>query len=72
MVSVLVSPQEKIERIFKILERGPHSMTKLAKLAKMHHETAMKYVDMAIYVQNQPKIEKVVSERTILVRIQQD
>ena len=68
----MVRPQEKIARIFEILERGPLSMTKLAKLAKMHHETAMHFVDMAIYIQNQPIIEKIVSERTILVRLRQD
>ena len=68
----MVSPQEKIERIFEILERGPHSMTKLAKLAKIHYETAIVYVDMAIFIQNQPKLEKITSERTTLVRIRQD
>jgi len=71
MVKNLVRPQEKIERIFKILEeRGPLSMTKLAKLAKMHPETVINYVDMAIYIQKNPNIERIASERTTLVRLQ--
>ena len=70
MVKSMVRPQEKITRLFEILEeRGPLSMTKLARLANMHPETVTNYVDMVIYIQNKLKIEKIVSERTTLVRL---
>ncbi len=62
-------PSNRVEKIFKILETQPQSLTKLAKLTGMNYRTIQEYIDMIIDIQNRPRLEKIKSARTVLVRI---
>ncbi len=61
----------KIDRIFKILEKKPRSLSTLAKMAGMHYYTAGEYIDLIIAIQNRPKVEKITTNGTVIVRIRE-
>lgn len=62
---------DRVEKIFNILETGrPLSLTTLSKRAKMHYWTAQQYIDLIVNIQNRPRVEKIESERTVLVRLE--
>ena len=65
-------PSERIEKIFNVLSTKPQSLTNLAKLTNMHYRTVKEYIEMIIDVQNRPRLEKIESARTVLVRIRED
>lgn len=64
---------DRIEKIFNILELGlPLSLTTLAKRTNMHYQTVQQYIDLIIDIQSRPRLEKIASERTVLVRLEND
>lgn len=62
-------PLERVQKIFKALADQPLSLSTLAKHAGIHYYTAEEYVDMIIEIQNSPRLEKIESARTVLVRV---
>jgi len=62
----------KIEKIFEILEKKPQALSNLAKQAGIHYYTAGEYVDMIIAIQTKAKVEKIATNGTVIVRLQQD
>ena len=65
-------PLERVNKIFNVLANQPQSLTNLAKLSHMHYWTVQEYVDLIIEIQNRPRLEKIESARTVLVRIRED
>lgn len=41
----------------------------VVKHAGMHYRTAQQYIDVIIEIQNRPRLEKIESARTVLVRL---
>jgi len=62
----------KIEKIFEALKEKPRSLSTLAKLAGMHYYTASEYVDLIIAIQSNPKLEKIATDGTVIIRIRED
>ena len=62
----------KIEKIFEVLETKPLTLSTLAKQAGIHYYTAGEYVDLIIAIQNKPKLEKIATNGTVIVRIHPD
>ena len=60
---------KKIEKIFEVLEEKPQALSTLAKQAGIHYYTAGEYVDMILAIQNKPKLEKIATNGTVIVRI---
>jgi lambda repressor-like predicted transcriptional regulator len=65
-------PLERVKKIFNALTKKPLSLSALAKQAGIHYYTAEEYVDMIIEIQNSPRLEKIESTRTVLVRLQEN
>ncbi|MFQ5821573.1 MAG: hypothetical protein ACE5I5_16440 [Candidatus Heimdallarchaeota archaeon] len=64
---------DRVEKIFNILELGrPLSLTTLAKRTNMHYQTAQQYIELIVDIQSRPRLEKIESERTVLVRLEKD
>ena len=62
---------ERISLIFEVLDSGkPLTLTNLATRTKMHYWTIQKYVDLIVEIQNRPRLEKIESESTVLVRLE--
>jgi len=65
-------PLERVRKIFVALSDQPLSLSTLAKKARIHYYTVEEYVDMIIEIQNSPKLEKIESTRTVLVRLREE
>ena len=66
----MVRPSERIENIYGLLAEKPRSLTEIVKLTGMHYATVQEYIDMIIDIQQRPRVEKITTGRTTIVRIQ--
>ncbi len=69
---MMVSPLEKIQKIFAQLRHGPIAMTALSKAVGMNYQTCIAYVKMIQEIQEQPHITSISSGKTTLVLIHED
>ena len=65
-------PIEKVRKIFKQLHDGPMALTTLSKAVGMNYQTCVAYIDMILEIQAQPRIEKISSGKTTLVRLPEE
>ncbi len=68
----MVRPLERIEKIFALLAEKPRSLTEIVKLTGMHYRTVQEYVDMILDIQQRPRMEKIDTGKTTIVRIQEE
>ena len=61
---------DRVAKIFQVILESDHpvSLTTIAKGAGIHYRTAQQYIDLIVDIQKRPKLEKIESERTVLVR----
>ena len=68
----MVRPSERIEKIFALLAEKPRSITEIVKLSGMHYRTVQEYIDVIIDIQKRPRMEKIDTRKTVIVRLQEE
>lgn len=68
----MVTPHEKIQKIFTHLKKGPIAMTALSKATGMNYQTCIAYVKMIQDIQTQPRLGTISSGKTTLVLLKED
>ena len=69
---MMVTPHEKIQKIFTQLQKGPIAMTALSKATGMNYQTCIAYVEMIRDIQAQSPLETISSGKTTLVLLKED
>ena len=64
-------PIEKVLKIFDQLQEGTIALTALSKAVGMNYQTCVAYVDMIQAIQAQPRVEKITTGKTTLIRLQE-
>ena len=65
-------PADKVKKIFDQLKEGPMALTALSKAVGMNYQTCIAYIDMILDIQARPRVEKISSGKTTLVRLQKE
>ena len=63
---------EKVRKIFDVLSGQPLSLSTLAKQTNMHYYTTQQYIEMIIEIQNLPRLEKIATNGTTIVRLREE
>ncbi|MFQ5819497.1 MAG: hypothetical protein ACE5I5_05880 [Candidatus Heimdallarchaeota archaeon] len=69
----MAKPIEKVKRIFTELEKTqPITLGRLAQNAGIGYTTAKDYIEMIQFIQQAPRIEKLETGTTTLIRVQEE
>ena len=64
-------PIDKVRKIFDQLQEGTIALTTLSNAVGMNYQTCVAYIDMILDIQAQPRVEKISSGKTTLIRLQE-